>query len=248
MEVRSLPYNYSVMVNRASLLSTFPGSLFDVTLELDPTAQIIDIPNPVVTSDVLDIIKVLTETSNPIDINMNKELKRAEDYLNINFLLVSALRDSQYPKMISRYPRFELTNTKILMNPNVYNYLMTFAIDNDAHYIGKYLTNLVPLNKYDFPLLIYAIEHKASDFVDLLLRKGVDPSADNNKAILYAGDINTVNRLLQDPRVNPGIFEGKILLYKDTEVVERLLQDPRVDPKQVQTTLLWRTLDFNDIP
>jgi ankyrin repeat protein len=65
----------------------------------------------------------------------------------------------------------------------------------------------------------------------------VDPSMDNNYAILYAsqnGHIKVVDRLLQDPRVDPSVIGNKALrtaaINGRVEVVNRLLQDPRVDP------------------
>jgi hypothetical protein len=73
--------------------------------------------------------------------------------------------------------------------------------------------------------------------VKRLIKKGIDPSGDNNSAIRWAsynGHIEVVKLLLQDPRVDPSDGDNYAIRYASsngyTEVVKLLLQDPRVDP------------------
>ena len=64
-------------------------------------------------------------------------------------------------------------------------------------------------------------------------RGGEDPNQDLLRAVM-AKDIESVKRLLQDPRVDPNTKEGAPLVHAanngSVEIAKILLQDPRVDP------------------
>ena len=85
----------------------------------------------------------------------------------------------------------------------------------------------------------------------LSLKIRVNPAADENNAIRWAsqnGHLEVVKILLQDPRVDPGIFQNWLLYDKigrgakdnnpirvasqmgHLEIVKLLMKDPRVDP------------------
>ena len=73
--------------------------------------------------------------------------------------------------------------------------------------------------------------------VELFIQAGVDPSAENNRAIQWAsrcGHLSVVNRLVQDARVDPSAQDNSAIqmasFYGHLLVVDRLLQDERVDP------------------
>lgn len=73
--------------------------------------------------------------------------------------------------------------------------------------------------------------------VDELIKRGYDPSVNNNLAIIDAsknGHLPVVNRLLQDQRVDPSARNNYAIRYASLKgylpIVDRLLQDERVNP------------------
>lgn len=97
----------------------------------------------------------------------------------------------------------------------------------------KFLLDLSSTRHKVYPINV-AITLEELDIIDELIKRGYDPSADSNLAIELAsrrGYLSVVNRLLQDPRVNPsalaiiGALEGG-----HVEVVKRMLRDKRADP------------------
>ena len=73
--------------------------------------------------------------------------------------------------------------------------------------------------------------------VDMLIRSGMDPSVQNNWAIVVAsvnGHLSLVDRLLQDARVDPSANDNFAINQASENdhlpVVNRLLQDARVNP------------------
>lgn len=87
-----------------------------------------------------------------------------------------------------------------------------------------------------------AVNYNYVELIDYLIKNGVDPCIDDNYAIQQAsnyGYLSLVNRLLQDPRVNPGIPTKRgdtpirwASCYGHINIVNRLLLDPRVDPSE----------------
>lgn len=67
----------------------------------------------------------------------------------------------------------------------------------------------------------------------LLTHTSVDPSADENAAVIFAagyGPVAVLDRLLTDPRVDPTADSNAALRFGRLAAVDRLLADPRVDP------------------
>jgi ankyrin repeat protein len=83
----------------------------------------------------------------------------------------------------------------------------------------------------------------------------VDPSARNNRALEWGminDHLHVVNRLLDDPRVDPRVDRGvnNILSIAATrgniDIVNRLLEDPRVDPtfnNNIATSIVCDRID-----
>jgi len=77
---------------------------------------------------------------------------------------------------------------------------------------------------------------RAPEILDILLKDGrLNPAFNHNMMIQQAvssGNVKTVDRLLQDPRVNPSslMLLATAIGLNFTSMLERLLQDPRVDP------------------
>ena len=75
----------------------------------------------------------------------------------------------------------------------------------------------------------------------------IDPSANNNEAIIVAcknGNIEVVEKLLNDHRVNPGDRNNLSIIMAcingHTQIVEMLLKDKRVDPSDRNNrSILW---------
>ncbi len=110
------------------------------------------------------------------------------------------------------------------------------------HFINKFLTQDTTFDPSTEHCSRHAIGHASKfgnvDIVKLLLQdKRVDPSVDDNYAIIKAskyGRIDIVNLLLQDKRVDPSAQENEAflsaILQRETNIVQILLQDKRVDP------------------
>ena len=98
-------------------------------------------------------------------------------------------------------------------------------------------TDLLVSNPSMTDKMMYAIVTGDVEVVDELIKRGYDPSKDNNYPIIlasYRGKLPIVNRLLEDKRVNPGA-SGSSAVIRASEndhlpVLNRLLQDKRVDP------------------
>ena len=84
--------------------------------------------------------------------------------------------------------------------------------------------------------LLEAIRLGNIDIFNILInRPEIDPSIENNQAIIsasYAGNLEMVNRLLVDPRVNPSAKNNLAIKFADDQkhlsVMKRLLDDVRV--------------------
>jgi ankyrin repeat protein len=116
--------------------------------------------------------------------------------------------------------------------------------------IIKYLLDLYNIdddNELDNRLLVAS---QNIEEVNRLLLKYLSPDDYNfvlRKASKY-GHIEVVNRLLEDPRVDPSTLNNLALSwaskYGHIEVVNRLLEDPRVDPSANDNlAILWATIN-----
>lgn len=89
----------------------------------------------------------------------------------------------------------------------------------------------------DFAVFMDFIEQGDYDRVVEYLEAGIDPSQNENYAIVIAsryGHLEIVRRLLQDERVNPAEHDNDAIVYAafndNVEIVRLLLQDERVNP------------------
>ncbi len=101
---------------------------------------------------------------------------------------------------------------------------------------------------YHLDPITTAIYSEKLDIIDELIKRGYDPSADNNLPIQVAseqGYLNVIERLLQDPRVNPGDNGNMSIInaiYKGhLNVAKRLLRDQRINPNN-KTRVLGSTI------
>lgn len=201
--IKLILHNYTTLINRDNLISLFPQSLLAVTLEQDPSTDIIELSVPVVTPEILDIIKYVTDNKkSPVGINYNEALITAGDYLNMDY--IQALSDPQY-----KIFREGLSLDLISIDKSSYESAMTCVINHDAYYIGRYISHTISPEltiDIDPVLFIKAIKTRRIWSVDLFLRRGLDPSYNNNHYLCQAieiGNIDIVKKLLQNDRVNP---------------------------------------------
>lgn len=134
---RLLPYdNYSVSIPKDKLLALFPTGLIATILDLDPTAEEIDIQTKIITPEILNWIqKMIVEgrIPDPIPDNLNK----AGDYLQLDLFQVVA--DPDYPDFRQTYPDINLLDTSILNNPEIYNPVLQYALIHHYFPLLNYL-------------------------------------------------------------------------------------------------------------
>ena len=77
--------------------------------------------------------------------------------------------------------------------------------------------------------------------IEIYIKDGGDPSADNNAAIRWAshnGHVEVVKLLINDERVDPSIYNNAAIRWASieghTDVVRLLLQDARVIKKGIE--------------
>ena len=113
--------------------------------------------------------------------------------------------------------------------------------------VEKYLqTRFVKYGFDELPFMI-AIQDGNHRVVSELIKRGFDPSYDDNWAIRAAsekGNIRMVNLLLEDDRVDPSANDNYAIRFASSgghlQVVERLLQDERVDPSgNYNQAIIW---------
>ncbi len=79
---------------------------------------------------------------------------------------------------------------------------------------------------------------------------GIDPAAENNRAVCTAsrlGLAKVVQLLLADPRVDPAFGDNRAIFFASREgrpeVVRLLIADPRVDPAAGSNAAIWAALE-----
>ena len=102
---------------------------------------------------------------------------------------------------------------------------------------------------------IKAVRRGDATMVDLLILAGMDPAAEDDRAIRVAsenGHLPVVNRLLQDERVNPAASANYAIRVASKRgylpVVEMLLQDARVDPATGDNWAIRAAFENNRLP
>lgn len=230
----SLPHQYSVTVDRNTILSMFPQSLIGTTLELDPAVDQIDIPNPDVTPVALDAIEVLIRTRalpltyrninsiapdlgtwlrtmNTIKyVQPNPDFAKAAHYLGIDPLVLLSESELGLATFNRHYPVRDWLNYNELSDPSVYRGVI-LALQNGFNQIVWYLlhvTDPVKTREIDQELVTVAVNRQRPDILELLRRRGTDFSANDNEAIRTAvtyPNVDLVNLLLSDPRVDPSV-------------------------------------------
>lgn len=126
----------------------------DRSLQLDPRAEVIDIPNKDVRPEVMDIISIILNTlaipSNVIDqINdliTRQIIRQGSNYLAIDILDI--ILDNKYEILHLIHPNINLVDIKSLSNRDTYTQILTFAIHYRSPAILNYVLNRVPAELY----------------------------------------------------------------------------------------------------
>lgn len=134
----------------------------------------IDIPNPVVTPTSLDALYyILTKEQLP-DIESRDEYVKAAHYLGADVLLL--LGDPKFMKIRSHYPTINFVHPRELHDFFV---IMRIGVQHGVLGIGMYLFRIFPADlthDIDNDLLVFALWQEDPDYVDLLLKRGADPT------------------------------------------------------------------------
>ena len=177
--VRLLQYNnYEVLLDRNRLLELFPTSFLSTTLNLDPTAEVIDIPSRDVTPNMLNIVKIMIDTDNVAlyDSKIPKEeYIRASNYLNIDIL--TAMVDPNYNLFVQSHPLMNLLH----ITDDDFDEILPFSATSGGNQLVWYLFRTLPFNllyyiSFSNSMLVVASYYGSIDVVRLLLRReGVNP-------------------------------------------------------------------------
>ena len=144
LTLTSIPYKYSVVVSKSHLLELFPDSLFVLTLQQDPSADTIDIPNPIVTPDVLDVVKYMVDNNNTPLVTPGDNWFQAGKYLLMDVIM--AMSEPEYPTIKQK------TQINLLDVPNIerrYGTISDWIKIYPAPHINEYILNHIPHIGYD---------------------------------------------------------------------------------------------------
>ena len=229
--IHSIPYDYSVTFPKESYVELFPDSLIATTMSLDPTAEVIDIPNRDVTPNILNIIQYMTLQRALPQIIPSENYIQASNYLLIDILAVFA--DLELPKFLQIYSDINL----LYLSPDnsmQYESILNFGMRSKATYIIWYLFQRVPSNTYpklDEKYFMGACYFGGIGVVQYSLTGGrVNPhtawmsSADYDEFTARGDDF--MYRQLLPITINQSLF---IATYQGhLDVVNLLLQDRRI--------------------
>lgn len=220
------PYGQTFTLSREMILSYLPESLLANALELDPTAMVIPLTNPIVTPDIMRLIDNYFRGIEPNKHHPN--IVAANRYLNIPWLLYYA--EPLYDKVQHPAPG-QIWDTPANRK------LLGEAVKQNRPYMVNYLLSkgVNPSGKRQ-PVLWLAVTKGYADIVSLLLTNP-DIAADTemlNQALVEAtskGYLSVVQALLQIPTVNPNEAIRPAIRKGRVDIFRLLLEDPRVKLK-----------------
>lgn len=228
----SIPYDYSVTVDKTELLRLFPDSLFGLILDQDPATLTIEIPSDVVTPVVLNTIAYMIETSDTPDITAGSIGYYAGRYLLMDVLI--AMSDPSYILLRKRY-HINLLDDKNL--DKFYKQILWFCYEHGSVLLAQYLFEHVPVSDrtqfIDQRTYNTAIGSCRHELVPLLIRRGVSVSYEDLIVSIEQSCPKIVKILLQDPEIDPGLNDNRALILAATlgqsRIIRILLRDPRVN-------------------
>lgn len=207
----SIPHNAKVTVNRFQLLELFPNSLPSLVLDLDPTTENIEIPNPIITPDVLDAIKYMVENKNTPMVTPKENWEQAGKYLLID--VISAMADPDYLS-VRQKTRINLFDKNDLKKR--YSHLINFFIIYDAPKIIEYILNHTPFNRKDSELYQNALREYKIEIVKLFIQKrGIVPTHWNLYYVATHNNMDLVKLILSSRK-----WDGDILLEAHKRAIE----------------------------
>jgi hypothetical protein len=149
------PYGQTFVLPREFIQTYLPGSLFAETLEVDPTANRIPIPNPIVTPAVMQFLVEYNQGREPH--NHIPDLIDASRYLNIPWMLYYA--DPLYDKISDRMD---------LNSPENQDVLEEAIREDHVWIVGYFLAKGMPPN---YNMVQAAVVARAPQVLALLLDK-----------------------------------------------------------------------------
>lgn len=224
--ITSLPYGYTINVEKDRLLHVLPDSLLSATLELDQSATEIPISNPIVTPNVLRAVEYLINNGKVPPFRPSIEY-----YLASRYLLIDQLATLGTPVItaLNAYLKIEMNILDVRQLRKHYEGIITFAVDHDDAVLLQYVLSKVPYKtltpykrRVTYREFLRSIGAGYTDLINVFLQYGVDPSMNGNESLLNA------------------------LIRGYTNIVDILLADPRVNPNDNQIGLITTFLDFNN--
>jgi hypothetical protein len=160
-------FNYSVTAPRAGLRK-LRGSLFAQALETEPHLTTIEISNPIVNREHLDVMATIARQEK-LDVKVDwddESYTKAAGYLNWPFL--QALRGGQYTRLLEFAPYVDI------YRPETYGSALPWAIMNHYDSLAQHILQVTEPSPIDaHALVLAALTHKP--YIVKVLLSRVDP-------------------------------------------------------------------------
>lgn len=147
--LRALSDNSTITVDKENICEMFPDSFLAATLSLDPTAEVIDIPNKSIDGHVLFVLEHLLNSRNTsIKMPEGDRISRinfleASNYLGIDVLM--AMADPTFETLIDVFPEVNFLNLQDITRR--YSGIRYFTAVNESKYISMYIDRMIPMPK-----------------------------------------------------------------------------------------------------
>jgi ankyrin repeat protein len=190
--------------------------------------------NEAIRQNAIELVKIMLKDP-LIDPNDPSESPHDNPYLRLPLKLAAERNNIAIVQMLLADPR---------VDPSIGDNISLGAAIFHKFYPVVEMLLKDPRIKPNHRNLIVAIRAGYQEVFDEILPY-IDPSYDNNDAIIAAaqfGNLRALDRLLDHPLVNPADQNNLALILASAkgnlDIVKRLLQDPRVDPSDQQNTAL----------
>ena len=174
--LHSEPYDYSITVPRQAILKFIPDSVLGRALSGDPSVDIINIPNKVVTPEVMDMLQNILVNGKLPSIYISPPSQ--EDYINsANYLGIDALGllvDPNWPNFAKSYPSINFLNPSIIRSKTFYQRMMSYALYTPDPFMLTYILNTVPPYTFldvDDEAVRFAILSKNQPLSEILIKR-----------------------------------------------------------------------------
>ena len=228
---------------------------------LDPDADIIEIPNPIIHPDALYLLSIMLNkhiipsyvNSNIKDINFRNKLENAYRYLGIDILCIIIHR--KYTTLLEEhwYKDINLVDVNSLKNEDVYAHLLEFAIEENWPDLLNYVMTRVNIHDVDEQYFRSALNTSQINLVKPFIRKGLDINKQYGRWTplqISIGNnyIDLAKYLLSLPQINPSFKDFLMASDKlNIDIINKLLECPSIDPSSYNNMALVTALMYSHI-